>query len=30
MAPRKSLEAWWTVMAERPSVKKTAPSIGQA
>jgi len=28
MAPRKGLEAWWQLMGERPSVKKTAPNLG--
>jgi glutathione S-transferase len=28
LAPYKSLEAWWQAMAERPSVKKTAPNLG--
>jgi glutathione S-transferase len=28
MAPRKGLEAWWLMMSERPSVKKTAPNLG--
>jgi glutathione S-transferase len=28
LAPRKSLDAWWNMMAERPSVQKTAPNLG--
>lgn len=28
MAPRKSLETWWQMMGERPSVQKTAPNLG--
>jgi glutathione S-transferase len=28
LAPHKGLEAWWQTMAERPSVKKTAPNLG--
>jgi glutathione S-transferase len=28
LAPHKGLEAWWQVMAERPSAKKTAPNLG--
>ena len=28
MAPRKALEAWWQMMGERSSVKKTAPNLG--
>jgi glutathione S-transferase len=28
MTPRKGLDAWWQLMSERPSVKKTAPNLG--
>jgi glutathione S-transferase len=28
LAPHRGLDAWWHAMAERPSVKKTAPNLG--
>jgi glutathione S-transferase len=28
LAPHKGLEAWWNVMAERPSFQKTVPKLG--
>jgi glutathione S-transferase len=28
LAPHKGLDAWWNMMAERPSVQRTAPNLG--
>jgi glutathione S-transferase len=28
LAPHKGLDAWWNMMAERPSVQATAPNLG--
>jgi glutathione S-transferase len=28
LAPHKGLDAWWNMMAERPSAQNTAPNLG--